>query len=234
MTSLYIGFISILAVVFFSIGKDSASNLIQGHSIVIVFAGTVAVLLFSTPNSVLKSLYKSILELFHKEKTIQSYEEELKAVNLAKGKKSNSTNELISYGSELWVKGVAAELFIVLLSQKKREIESKRIDAIHSLKNLSKYPPALGMVGTVLGMIALFTSLDSNRSEIGSHLSLSMTATFFGLILSNGLIAPLADRLQLKHVQEQRVLESIYEILLLVNSDEATALVNEEVSQRAA
>lgn len=234
MTSLYFGFLSIVAVIFLTMGKESASSLLQAHSLIIVFAGTFAVLLFSSPNTVLKSLFNSLKDLFKKEKTIQLYEEDLKSLAAAKGKKSVSTNELIQYANSLWEKGVDAELFVVLVAQKKREIESKGTDAVQALKNLSKYPPALGMIGTVLGMIALFSALDSNRSQIGVHLSMSMTATFFGLILSNGFIAPLADRLQVKHVQEQRVLDSVYEILLLINSGEAAALIDGEVEHRAA
>mgnify|MGYP000347895316 CR=1 FL=1 len=125
-------------------------------------------------------------------------------------------------------------LFIVLLSQKKNELVSEHSDSVQTMKNMAKYPPALGMAGTVMGMIALFSSLDSNQGNIGKDLALAMTATFFGLILANAVFSPLADRLQVNQVHNQRLYRSLYEILLLINQDEPGSLIMDEVDHRAA
>ncbi|MGZ5279538.1 MAG: MotA/TolQ/ExbB proton channel family protein, partial [Pseudobdellovibrionaceae bacterium] len=95
-------------------------------------------------------------------------------------------------------------------------------------------PPALGMIGTVMGMVTLFSSLDQNKSQIGSHLSMAMTATFFGLIVSNLILSPLADRVHVHQVYQHRVYASIYEILLLINRNEPESIVMDEVTHRAA
>ncbi|MCC6137386.1 MAG: MotA/TolQ/ExbB proton channel family protein, partial [Bdellovibrionaceae bacterium] len=94
-------------------------------------------------------------------------------------------------------------------------------------------PPALGMVGTVIGMVSLFQSLDGNKQSIGPSLALAMTATFLGLVLANALVMPLADRLQLKHTQEKQHLTHIYQILLLIGQNEPQNLVEDEVAKRA-
>lgn len=235
MGSIIIGLIGICAVVGLSVGGTAWSIYLQIHSVVMVLFGTVAVLFISNPNAVLWSLFSSVRNLFRRDESHMDYFQiELMALAKQRSKSLSSKNDLIRYANELWEQGVDSELFIVLISQKKRELESKGVDAVQALKNLAKYPPALGMIGTVMGMVALFAALDQNRAGIGGHLSMAMTATFLGLVLANGLIAPLADRLQVRHVHEQRFLDSIYEILLLINRGEAASLIDGEVRERAA
>jgi chemotaxis protein MotA len=234
MSSLVLGFLGFSIVVGASMGSGGWSRYLQSHSLIIVLLGTIAILFFSSPNVVLGSLFSSLRQLFEKDQDISKMRPELMALAKNRSKSVGSKIDLVRYANELWEQGADSELFIVLLSQKKRELESKGLDAVQALKNLSKYPPALGMIGTVMGMVALFSALDENRDGIGGHLSMAMTATFLGLILTNGLISPLADRLQVRHVQEQRFLDSVYEILLLINRGEALSLINDEVSERAA
>lgn len=232
MISLFIGFGLISAILFWSIRLDYNTYL-QLHSFVIVIGGTFAVLLFSNPLKILKDLYESILTLFNTQKTLTDYSGALNIVVKNKSKEISATHPLIEYASQLWVQGIDSELFIPLISQKRRDLEFKYSEAIMALKSLNKYPPALGMAGTVMGMITLFSNLDSSKDKIGSSLSIAMTATFFGLILSNMLISPLADRLQMMQAQQQKTLDALYEIILLINRDEADSLIIEELNERA-
>lgn len=234
MIGLVVGLISILSVMYLSIGAENVMYYLQPHSILIVFGGSIALLIFATPAIVLKSLVRSVARLTTEAKPFQFYAKQIEELSKNRKLTEPSKNPLISYALELWEQGIEPDLFIVLLSQKKNELLSEQTDAVQSMKNLAKYPPALGMAGTVMGMIALFSSLDTNRDNIGADLALAMTATFFGLILANALIAPLADRLQVQQVRDQRLYQAIYEMLLLINNGEPESLVQEELKSRAA
>lgn len=233
MIGLIVGFVTTLAVMYFSLEGGLAAYF-HFHSVLIVFGGTITILLFSTPFPVLSSLWRSIRGLFEKDETIMNYKDELAKLADNRDSVSPSANELIAYGQEMWVQGVDPDLFIVLISQKKKEIEARASDAVQCLKNLAKYPPALGMTGTVMGMIGLFGTLDNNKGNIGQSLSLAMTATFLGLIMTNAVISPLADRLHVKQINKHRMLDNIYEILLLINQGEPLSLIKEELKDRAA
>lgn len=233
MNNLIFGLVAIVAVLAGSV-EGSWSAYFQMHSIIIVFGGTAAILVFSTPAPVLKSLWQSLKEIFQKEPTISIYTSNLSQLSLNRAQNLKSTNPLISYAQDLWAQGIDPDLFIVLLSQKRKELESKKMDAVHALKNLSKYPPTLGMTGTVMGMITLFSSLDSNKGNVGSALSIAMTATLFGLILANVFLSPVADRLYVNHVNQQRLMQNVYEILLLINQGEPSTLIKEELHDRSA
>lgn len=233
MNSLFIGLISTSVVLFLSLEGD-ISFYAQRHSMIIVLGGSLTILLFTTPNKILKNLWVSIKDLFKHQEGLSDHKEELLELSNTRRVKNSSTNPLINYASDMWEQGIDSDLFIVLLSQKKDDLIAEQHDGIHSLKNLAKYPPALGMTGTVMGMIALFSQLDSQQNDIGQNLAIAMTATFFGLIVANGLVSPLSDRLAVSQAYYQRYHTNVYQILLLINSGEPVSLVTDEVEKRAA
>ena len=55
--------------------------------------------------------------------------------------------------------------------------------------------PAMGMIGTVLGLIRMFSSLD-DPSKIGPGMALALTTTLYGIIAANVLAGPIAARLE--------------------------------------
>lgn len=233
MISLPIGFFATIAVFILSMGVSNLPLYFNIHSLILVGVGTVTILLFSNPMSVLKHLMRDIGEMFRPAKEFSDVREHLKKLAVNKTSTVETSDELIKYAQDLWSQGLASELVIVLLSQKKQELELRYVDAIQCLKNLSKYPPALGMAGTVMGIVTLFQTLESNKSQMGPALAMAMTATFFGLAIANALVMPLSDRLQGKHLAEKEYLKNVYQVLLLINHDEASYLVEDEVGNRA-
>lgn len=234
MIGLIGGFILTFAVIGASIGAKNFAFYFQPHSILIVLGGTISLVILATPWAVLKSLWRSLVRLVGEAREFSHFSGEVEELARTRKLAQKSRNPLLNYGAELWAQGIEPDLFIVLLSQKKNELLSEQTDAVQALKNLAKYPPVLGMAGTVMGMIALFATLDSKPESVGADLALAMTATFFGLILANVVIAPLADRLQVQQVRDQRLYQALYELLLLINGGEPITLVEEEIQSRAA
>lgn len=233
MISLPFGFLVLVCSLVFSFDKSSWHLYQNQHSILIVVVGTFGLGLFTIPIEQLKGLSRNLAALFRQPVKFESIAPEIRELGEDRaGATMTSTHEMISYARELWAQGVSADLFIALISQKNRDMDQKFMDSIQALKNLAKYPPALGMLGTVMGMVSLFSSIDGNKTGIGLSLSMAMTATFFGLVLSNFIIAPLADRLQVHHVSMKRLNQSVYELLILINRGEPGALIEDELKVR--
>lgn len=82
------------------------------------------------------------------------------------------------------------------------KIESSRKEAalrIKMLKTLGKYPPAFGMVGTVIGLIAVLQELGGSlqAKDLGPAMAVGLTTTLYGLLLSNQIIIPMSEKLEL-------------------------------------
>ncbi|MEO6459390.1 MAG: MotA/TolQ/ExbB proton channel family protein [Bdellovibrionota bacterium] len=235
MLTLPIGMLLFVGALLMSTPMASWPTYLNAHSMLIVVGGTIAILALSTPLAAMKQLMRSMLELWERETDLTDYAEDFRELSEARRISRSSTHPLISYAVEMWDNGTGAEVFTVLLSQRKEHLDAQRIEAVQSLKNLAKYPPALGMTGTVMGLVLLFTNLGADaKSTLGPALGLAMTATFFGLLLANGLIMPLADRLSIQHMRWKNKSQSVYELLLLVNRREPATLVQGEVKDRVA
>ncbi|MCB0370758.1 MAG: MotA/TolQ/ExbB proton channel family protein [Bdellovibrionales bacterium] len=229
------GFVMMMGVLAWSI-EGSWSVYLQLHSIIIVIGGTLALIFFSIPFNVIKNIASGIKLLFQgkSEGELAPFQNDVIELSKTKSLSQKSGHELINYAAQLWEQGIDPDLFVALISQKRNDLINEKSDAVHSLKNLAKYPPALGMMGTVMGMISLFTQLDSAQSNVGQNLALAMTATFFGLFVANGFLNPLADRLHIREVSYKRLCMNLYELILLINNDEPLELLEEEVKQRVA
>lgn len=235
MQTLPIGFILTVAVVFFSMEQNSWALYFNAHALVMVLGGTVTILIMATPGATLKNLWIATRDILRPVQNVGQLHLAFKDLQRNRALSTPTRNPLISYAAELWAQGIEPDLFIVLLAQKRDELERGYIDAVQALRNLAKYPPALGMTGTVMGLVSLFSVLGTgDRAALGPSLALAMTATFFGLIVANCAVTPFADHLHVKHMQNEKLYTSVYQILILINRGEAPALVDEEVKGRAA
>ncbi len=234
MISLPIGFILCSVIFYFTMGSANLGFYFNTHSLLLICGGSVTILLMSNPNLVLKNLMTELAGLFKEDYKLSLVTDDLVKLSQNKFDKLQSQDPLISYAQDLWTQGLPHETFILLVSQKRKELEQRSTDAVQCLKNLAKYPSALGMVGTVIGIVNLFRALDENKNSIGPAFATALTATFFGLMLSNGLVMPLADRMQIRHMNHKKYLQHVYQVLLMINQNEAAHLIQTEVSQRAA
>jgi chemotaxis protein MotA len=235
MLTLPLGIVLFIGAMLLSTPLSSWSTYINSHSMLIVIGGSLAVLALATPGSVVKQLLRSMSELLGRESDLTDHSAEFQELSESRRLPRPSSHPLINYAVEMWDAGTSPEVFTVLLSQRKEHLDAQRLSAVQALKNLAKYPPALGMTGTVMGLVLLFANLgEDNKAALGPALGLAMTATFFGLLLANGIIMPLADRLSLQHMRWKNNAQSVYELLLLVNRREPATLVQGEVKDRVA
>ncbi len=138
MKSFFIGLMATFAVIYFSM-EGNFTFYLQKHSVLIVLGGTLAIFFFSTPGPAFKRIWRSCSLFFKSEKAFSSYTSDLEQLARDRFAPFESENTLINYAQDLWSQGLADNLFISLLAQKRMELENDTIDAVQAFKNLSKY-----------------------------------------------------------------------------------------------
>jgi chemotaxis protein MotA len=73
-------------------------------------------------------------------------------------------------------------------------VESAIVPAM--LTRVSDSLPGLGIVAAVLGIVVTMQHLDGPPEELGHHIGAALVGTFLGLLLSYGLMAPIANNLE--------------------------------------
>lgn len=230
MTTLPIGFLGLAAVLAGALFGADLRLFLNWHAIGLVIGGTFFVLFFSSSWSDLRGLTGAFLDLFRSPASLSRLNTAL--IGLARDRRSTTREHvLITRALSIWEQGVDEDLFEVLLQQKLQEENAATEQAVNTLRSLAKYPPALGMTGTVMGLVTMFSRLAPNaQANLGASLALAMTATFHGLVLANGVLLPLADRLSAVHLRRTNLNEHVFRTLVLINRGEGAPVVAENLN----
>jgi chemotaxis protein MotA len=235
MISLPIGLISFFALLFFAMSSGMMQVYLNVHAIEMVVGGTVALLFLLTPMNTLKNLWSGLRGLGKPPLGIEGYYDDLLALAGDRTQPIQSSSALIVQAAALWRKGVDPDMFVSLIFQYKHKLENDDLEAIQALRSLSKYPSALGMIGTVTGLVGLFANLrPDQRDAVGPALATALTATFYGLTMAHAVVMPLADRMAIQALRRRAELNALLDILVLIGRGEPTALIDAEMRSREA
>lgn len=94
------------------------------------------------------------------------------------------------------------------------ELETHHEEAhvpIGLIRTTSDALPGLGIVAAVLGIIITMGHLDGGPEEIGHHVAAALVGTFLGILMSYGLLAPLATTVEVQTNVNTRYLRCIKE-----------------------
>lgn len=107
-------------------------------------------------------------------------------------------NPFFKKGVQMCVDGSAPE-FIQEVLQKEMllTIERKSI-AEKVYRALGDLAPAFGMIGTLVGLIAMLNNLD-DPTKLGPGMALALITTLYGSVLAQLIFIPLADKLEMKN-----------------------------------
>ncbi len=91
------------------------------------------------------------------------------------------------------------------------------------LRAMTSHAPAFGMVGTLVGMIAMLCDLNDSIASTGSTLAVSFLSTLYGVVSARMLYMPAAARLQQQADDRQRRHTLITEgMVMLARGDTAS------------
>ena len=80
--------------------------------------------------------------------------------------------------------------------------------------------PAFGMIGTLIGLVQMLSSMDDPNS-IGPSMAVALLTTLYGAVIANLVCLPMADKLALRSEEEQRnrklIIEGVLGILKGLN-----------------
>lgn len=96
---------------------------------------------------------------------------------------------------------------------------------------MSRFPPAFGLLGTTLGMIALLQALGKADSKnlIGPSMSIALVATLYGIVLSNFIFVPIAENLAQQSREDLIARRIVVEGIMMIAADKPTQFVEEKV-----
>ncbi len=61
---------------------------------------------------------------------------------------------------------------------------------------MARIAPGFGMIGTLIGLINMLLTLQSEPGKVGIGLAVALTTTFYGLVLANIVFAPISEKIK--------------------------------------
>jgi chemotaxis protein MotA len=102
--------------------------------------------------------------------------------------------------------------------------EHADLRAAKVFEGMGVYAPTLGIIGAVLGLIAVMQNL-ADPSKLGKGIAAAFTATIYGIGLANLLFLPMANKLkQVIHSQSQQRAMVIEGLIAIAQGDNPRAL----------
>ncbi|WP_117233570.1 flagellar motor protein PomA [Vibrio maerlii] len=112
------------------------------------------------------------------------------------------TNSFMQKGIDLLVDGHDADV-VRSAMQKDIALTDERHEAGSAVfRAFGDVAPAMGMIGTLVGLVAMLSNMDDPKS-IGPAMAVALLTTLYGAILSNMVFFPIADKLSLRREQEK-------------------------------
>jgi chemotaxis protein MotA len=98
--------------------------------------------------------------------------------------------------------------------QKDIQLTSERHETgVGMMMALADVAPAMGMIGTLIGLVAMLSNMDDPKS-IGPAMAVALLTTLYGAFLANVIAIPIASKLKLRLAEEQMNQELILDAIL--------------------
>lgn len=111
-------------------------------------------------------------------------------------------NSFLRKGIDLLVDGHDADVVRATL-QKDIGLTSERHEqGVGIFTAFGDVAPAMGMIGTLIGLVAMLSNMDDPKS-IGPAMAVALLTTLYGSILANMIALPIADKLSLRKDEEK-------------------------------
>ncbi|MEI6893499.1 MAG: flagellar motor protein PomA [Colwellia sp.] len=194
---------------------------VDTQSVLIVFGGSLFIVLANYSVGQFFGMGKIIIKafIFKLEKPEDLIE---KSVDMADAARKGGflaleeaviSNVFMQKGVDMLVDGHDADVVRATL-QKDINLTTERHEAgAKMMTSLADVAPSMGMIGTLIGLVAMLSNMDDPKS-IGPAMAVALLTTLYGAFLANVIAIPIASKLTLRMTEERLNQELVLDAVL--------------------
>ena len=184
-------------------------------SVIIVIGGTFVTCFISYETKVALQAVKTLLRPFKKYNDMNaSLKDEVGRMikwgyvvqkNGLQGLENEVTEQVrqdspfLAYGADLVVTGYTGAEIRQILEHMLEEQSNRNRISTGALMKMGGDAPAFGMLGTLIGLIIMLSSMGGDPSAIGPSMAVALVTTFYGIILARLVFIPLATKMSMRN-----------------------------------
>lgn len=113
-------------------------------------------------------------------------------------------DEFLVSGIQMAVDGTDPEVIQTCMETELENIIERHEAGKGLLDAIGRYAPAFGMIGTLIGLVAMLSNMD-DPSKIGAGMAAALLTTLYGAVLANVAALPLAEKLAQRSREEVNI-----------------------------
>ena len=117
------------------------------------------------------------------------------------GALESEPDDFLKKGLQLVVDGQDVDSIGQILDIEIDNIKKRHESGASIFTTAGTFAPALGLIGTLIGLVQMLGTMD-DPSKIGPAMAVALLTTFYGALLANVLLNPLAGKLQNRSADE--------------------------------
>ncbi|MDR2870385.1 MAG: motility protein A [Deferribacteraceae bacterium] len=180
-------------------------------SFMIVVMGTIGIIMGSLPFNYMKNGLKATMKAFFHSAQPQSALI-LQLVDFAvrarrdgilslESAEEEMKDEFLKKGIRLAVDGTEPDVIAAILETDLENMEARHASSSQILGLVTEMAPAMGMIGTLIGLVAMLQSM-SDPASIGPAMAVALITTLYGAMMANMFSIPMTYRIQNRSKEE--------------------------------
>jgi chemotaxis protein MotA len=126
-------------------------------------------------------------------------------------------NEFLAKGIQLLIDGHDGDVVKQLMTKDKSLAVERHKTGSSVFGALGDVAPAMGMIGTLVGLVAMLSNMDDPKS-IGPAMAVALLTTLYGAMLGNMVAIPFSDKCLLRAGEEEMIKSMIIDALLAIQA----------------
>ena len=140
----------------------------------------------------------------------------------------NIEDDFLSNGIRLVIDGTAAGEIEQMLAAELDAMDQRHGQGKGILETFGKYAPALGMIGTLIGLVQMLQSMEE-PSSIGPAMAVALLTTFYGSVMANLIYMPIAGKLRTRSKEETLVKEMVIQGVISLTKGENPRILEQKM-----
>ena len=232
----FLGWLLIIGAIF--IGPVSMKSYLDVPSVLIVFGGAFGATLVGFPISRIKQLPSvamkaiTVKETSPKEliETIVGYAEVARRDGILslESLTAEMDDQFIVRGIQMAVDGTDPELIEQIMEAELDNQMVRHATGKALFEALGRYAPAFGMIGTLIGLVAMLANM-SDPAAIGKGMAAALLTTLYGACVANLMFLPVADKLAQRASDEVLIKTIIIQGVMSIQSGDNPRIVEQKL-----
>ncbi len=130
------------------------------------------------------------------------------------------------------VDGTDPEVLREIIDAELSGVADRHAQGAALFQKMGGYSPTMGIIGTVMGLIATLASAGDDPNTLIRHIASAFIATLWGVFMANIVWLPIADKLRHVHAEENLLMEVITDGVLSIQAGDIPSVIKAKLNSK--